>query len=227
MKYDGSNITEETSSTTEDLNSAFGTDTSNIYAVGKNGAIIHWNGTSWSVQTTPTTDNLFGVGGRSSQTNVFVVGANRTLLRNPNSSTWTAVGSLPSNVQTDTQLNAIWEDPLASGTIFVVGDAGTIMKGTSNGTVWEKQESGTSKDLLAVHGTSSTNVIAVGEDGIILAFDGVSWSQQTNPTDDQSLLQGVFMVSSSQAFAVGAQSTASNATGVILGLTNSTWQQTL
>lgn len=47
----GINFTIETSPTTDELLSISGDGPNNIFAVGVNGTVIHWDGTSWTVQT--------------------------------------------------------------------------------------------------------------------------------------------------------------------------------
>ncbi|RME03611.1 MAG: hypothetical protein D6805_05810 [Planctomycetota bacterium] len=39
----------------------YGKDANNVWAVGSSGTIIYWNGSQWTLQTTPTTSTLYGV----------------------------------------------------------------------------------------------------------------------------------------------------------------------
>ena len=54
--------------------------------------------------------------------------------------------------------------------VFVVGTRGTVLH--FDGTRWQEQKSGTSRNLSAVWAVSPTDVFAVGFDGLILHFDG-------------------------------------------------------
>ncbi len=227
LRYDGTDLSTETSGTTSNLNALFGTDIANIYAVGENGTVVHWDGISWSNQTSSTTQNLYGVSGQNSQSGVFIVGANKTVLKlTPPSSTWISVSNLPSDIPSDTRLNSIWVDP-SSGEIFVVGNAGAILHGFPEGTSWEKQTSGTSLDLLFIHGSSKFQILAVGKESIILSYDGTTWTKQTSSLDSTFNLNGVFSNSATDAFAVGANGTSTDSTGVILRLTASGWSKIL
>ncbi|MBX6326040.1 MAG: hypothetical protein IRY93_08375, partial [Chthoniobacterales bacterium] len=73
---------------------------------------------------------------------------------------------------------------LNSGTGFVVGDGGTILKTTDAGATWAPLASGTSSALYDVYFFDSTGGVAVGEQGLILRTTdgGADW---------QSVISGV------------------------------------
>ncbi len=63
------------SGTTQDLWSAWGTSASDVWAVGWNGTILHYNGTSWSSVSSGTLPmDLYGVWGASAS-DVWAVGS--------------------------------------------------------------------------------------------------------------------------------------------------------
>jgi photosystem II stability/assembly factor-like uncharacterized protein len=66
---------------------------------------------------------------------------------------------------------------LDSGTGFVVGDTGAILKSTDAGATWAPLTSGTSTTLRGVYFLSPDEGVAVGEGGLILRTTdgGVSW----------------------------------------------------
>ncbi len=65
-----------TSGTTEDLNRVWGTSADDIFAVGRNGTVLHYDGTSWTPMQSGTTEILRGVWGASSS-DVFAAGGGR------------------------------------------------------------------------------------------------------------------------------------------------------
>ena len=67
--------------------------------------------------------------------------------------------------------------------------------------VWSTMPSGTGAALLAVWGSSGSDVFAVGERGTILHYDGSAWSAQESGTTLN--LNGVWGSSGSDVFAVG------------------------
>lgn len=223
FRSNGSTVTEETSPVDETLNAVFGTDTSNVLAVGDSGTAVYWDGNSWTAETSGTTEHLYGASGSSGPV-FWAVGAKKTVLKRASVTTWVAASDLPTDVPADTRLNAVWVDTI-SGQIFIIGNAGTIIKGAAGGTSWAKQTSGTSLPLRAVHGSSNNQVIAVGDDGILLSYDGTTWTAQTNPEEDVYSLYGVLSLSGTSAFAVGSDGTTSDSDGVILKLTSDGWEK--
>src|SRR5205807_1828381 len=67
------------SGTTQLLATVWGSSASDVFAVGNNGAIVHFNGTAWSAMTSGTSVALRGVWG-SSASDVFVTGSSGTIL---------------------------------------------------------------------------------------------------------------------------------------------------
>lgn len=64
----------------------------------------------------------------------------------------------------------------ASDDVWIVGEGGLIAH--FNGTAWRRVESGTTRTLFTVHGSSAAEVYAVGGfgSGTLLAFDGARWT---------------------------------------------------
>lgn len=58
------------------------------------------------------------------------------------------------------------------------GDAG-IMEDAGPGPVWVREEVPTDADMLAIWGRSATEVYAVGWDGTVVRYDGLTWSLET------------------------------------------------
>jgi len=71
--------TSMTSGTTTDLYSDWGSSGSDVFAVGLNGTILHYNGSAWISMTSGTTEDLTDVWG-SSGSDVFAMGFNGTIL---------------------------------------------------------------------------------------------------------------------------------------------------
>jgi hypothetical protein len=68
---------------------------------------------------------------------------------------------------------------------WAVGMGGTILRW--NGADWQIAEAGTGyffEGLLAVHGSSPTNVYAAGHRGLLRRWDGVSWTTVGPPSSD-------------------------------------------
>src|SRR5437899_4462576 len=90
---------------------------SDVFAVGDDGNIWHYDGTSWTAQPSGTTQVLYGVWG-SGRKDVFAVGAGGTILHYDGTS-WTVQPSGTPQV-----LYGVWG---SGGTdVFAVGSGGTI-----------------------------------------------------------------------------------------------------
>ena len=199
----------------------WGTSSSDVYAVGSDGAIGHYDGTNWSAMTNRTSDDrsiacgtselLWAVWGTSSS-DIYAVGDHGTILRYDG----TGWGDMTSS-RWDVSLRAVWGT--SSSDVYAVG--GSIIL-HYDGTEWSKMASNTASDLRAVWGTSSSDVYAVGNDwdgaiwkGTILHYDGTGWGDMTSSRWDVRLWV-VWGTSSSDVFAVGGY-------GTILHLDGTEW----
>ena len=66
-------------------------------------------------------------------------------------------------------------------------------------------DSGTTRILACVWGSSPRNVFAVGENSVILHYDGNSWSRMESGSD--TYLLGVWGTSGNNVYAVGTNGT--------------------
>jgi hypothetical protein len=83
------------------------------------------------------------------------------------------------------RFHAVWIDPTGKEA-FAVGDQGTVAHATL-GQPWTEMASGTTAALRGVSGLSATNVVAVGDDGLILRYDGMTWSAIPGPAAGKTL----------------------------------------
>jgi hypothetical protein len=176
----------------------------------------HWDGSSWTVVSSPSPstggdDQLYGVSATSA-TNAWAVGFNakgqqyRPLILHWDGVAWSKVpcpwgsrGAAPRSILTGVS-------GVSATKAWAVGykatDARTLIE-SWNGTEWKLQPSPAGK-LNAVDAVSATDAWAVGDNGRILHFDGVSWTQTpTLPQHIDRRLFGVSASSGTNAFAVG------------------------
>jgi photosystem II stability/assembly factor-like uncharacterized protein len=75
---------------------------------------------------------------------------------------------------------------LDSGTGFVVGDTGTILKSTDSGATWTPLTSGTSSTLHGIYFLDPNEGVAVGDGGLILRTTdgGAAWQSITSGVED-------------------------------------------
>ncbi len=172
------------SGSNQDLNAVHVIDTTHSgagtlgFAVGNGGAILQYNGSNWINDTSPTTNNLYGVYVVSA-TQAWAVGAAGTIIK-WNGSTWSTVSS-----PTSTQLNSIaMLDYTQSGsaqTGWAVGNSGVAIY--YNGSTWTTSSTGSSANLydVALFTTSpDQDVWAVGAAGTMLHYNGSAWAAVTS-----------------------------------------------
>ncbi len=190
------------------LNAVLSLSNNDVYAVGNNGTIMHYNGNIWEKMPSGTTNNLGSIWGITSN-NLFAVGNNGTIIHF-NGSTWSPLSS-----ETTSNLTQVWGT--SGNDVFAVGEKGTILH--YDGAVWTSMKNDINKDIRGIWGVSSTEVYAVGYNGMILRYDGTSW-RLTNSRSNKDLL-GVWGTSSTNIFAVGYNGTMLHFDGISWNIMNS------
>jgi photosystem II stability/assembly factor-like uncharacterized protein len=205
------------------LRSVYGTSSTNVRAVGDNGLIATLTGTSWGTESTAQTTNGISwrsvtfVGGDSN--NAWTVGFNSTgpvIFHLSSTIHWSSV-SVPLGVAVSVRLHSV--QFLDSSHGWIAGSGGTIL--FWDGTKWNIVPTPSSAyNLTAIHVDSTNDGWAVGTDTgttrpIFLHYDGTSWTTVATipPFPSVGTLQGLFLLSSTNGFAVGTQPT-----GTSLGL---------
>ena len=185
-----------------------------VFIVGENGVILHYNGTAWSTMTSPTTLTLQGVWGTAAN-NVFAVGGpsassggDRGTILKYDGGAWIRVWNDPSILR----FHDLWGS--SDTNLFAVGEAGAIVHSANGGTSWEVMDNpvkGSTVTLRDIWGSSASDIFAVGDGdstadygSTILHYDGSAWSIMANPRSATSTkLHGVWGSSFDNVFAVG------------------------
>ncbi|HXT18217.1 MAG TPA: hypothetical protein VN706_21480 [Gemmatimonadaceae bacterium] len=177
------------------------TSPTSAFAVGWNLFLARWNGSSWTVDAppagTPGVRILQGVWS-DGPSNAWAVGGASTILR-WNGTAWSVVSDVlkPITGITD-NYNAVWG---VGSSVIMVGDTGIVACQSSGGVCSRQTGLPGAGSLFSVWGTAANNVIAVGQKGRILHFDGTSWSLVESPTS--RTLARVWGSSASDVWAVG------------------------
>ncbi len=182
------------------------TDETHGWAVGDNGTILRTtDGSSWSPQTSPTTNTLFGIGFPDAA-NGWIVGGDLV------ASTGQILHSTDGGGTWGIQKSGIAD--ILFGTAFVssthgwaVGAGGTILATTDGGSTWNPQTSGVTGALYWCSFGSATTGWAVGDNGTILhtTDGGASWSPQHSGVNDA--LFSIANIGTQEAFIAGDMGT--------------------
>jgi hypothetical protein len=162
-------------------------------AVGTDGAILHWDGASWSRENAPVASQLWSVSGGTNDEGrelVVAVGDDGVVLRRE-SGGWVVV---PSPVTTD--LFSVWVR--SADDAFIVGDRGTVLRYDGMMLVQLVDEvlvdSGgvdatgnpirfpIAEPLKGVMGRTADDVFAVGPRGSVWHFDGARFTREDTAT---------------------------------------------
>ena len=154
--------TTQTSNTTNYLNSVYCSSATFCIAVGQNGTVDVYNGTTWTATT--------GNGGTGTLADVTCDGGNLvcyatgkqgiTLLTTTGGTSWTQQAGGGSQA---IQLNGI--SCPSTSLCYTAGAAGTLLKTSNGGQTWLTQNSGTTGSLNGIACASSTACTAVGASG--------------------------------------------------------------
>ncbi len=147
----------------------------NVWALGANGRVIHFDGKRWTDHASDTLNILRGlsVAADPFRQQAFGVGDNGTIIH-WNGKRWKLQSS-----STHNHLYAVW---CASTTdCWATGQGGVILH--YNGTSWATQPSGTNLTLYSIFGTDVSDIYVVGPSGTLLGHDGRRWQFLRHRTD--------------------------------------------
>ncbi|MBW7846135.1 MAG: glucosyl transferase [Bacteroidia bacterium] len=155
----------------------WGSSSNNIYAVGRSGAIAHYNGSSWQKLESGTTLDLHDIYGatndKTGEQQILAVGSrnlpfDRVILRVQG----TSVTTLSSD-SIEYELSGVWFKP--DQHYYVVGD-GIFEKNTLNENTWKNKPLDITPYYTAgITGNDVNDVFVVGAYGECLHWNGVSW----------------------------------------------------
>jgi hypothetical protein len=174
-----------------------------VFLVGTSGAFAMYNGTSWN-EIVVGTAGMRAVWGTSA-TNVYAVGAavGASAIAHYDGTSWTPV-AVP-NVGT---LSAVWG---TDSEVFATATTGTQLLHATSGT-FAIQPLPISIAAHAVWGSAVDDVFVVGSTGMIVHWDGVSWTQFE--TAFQTDMFAVTGSSSAEVLAVGDSGAIERYTGL-------------
>ncbi|MFT7583585.1 MAG: hypothetical protein ACI9MR_005272 [Myxococcota bacterium] len=189
------------------LNWVFGFGSDNVVAVGNNGTIVRYDGATWTSETTPTDQDLWGVWGASADDLWAVGGRGRTdgdatILRY-DGTTWTQV-TIPTLQKANVRaFYKVWGT--AADNVYIVGQNGAVLRW--DGTQLNEELVGASDDLIALWGTGPDRIVIVGGrgNGIVTTWDGTTW--ETKNLAPLPGLNGVWLRDDAVAHVVGGLGT--------------------
>jgi hypothetical protein len=184
LTWNGTAWTDETSDvgTRAWLYAIWVSPTGEAYAAGDMGAILHYDGASWSTDHPFGYSNVYrGLWG-SSPTDVFAV-SNGGGVAHYNGTRWSWMTS-----RTTQDLEDIWGS--SASDVWAVGAGGTFIH--YNGTSWSVVPVGVTTSMKAIWGVSSSDIWAAGVESappvtttVVYHYDGAGWTEAHRQTNFQ------------------------------------------
>ena len=193
----------------------------NIWAVGDEGTILHYDGIQWTKITSPIISNTlsFTAISATSSNDVWVIGFSGILLHY-DGTTWKNI--TPNILDAEAgSTNLLSISMLSATNGWIVGNIPNSSEGLIlhyDGGQWQEiQNTLIDKNLQNIFMFSPTDGWAVGDAGALMHYTNSTWTQVKNATDISNvLLSSVSFTSSHDGWAVGGL-------GTILHYQNSTW----
>ena len=220
------------SNTIEVLYGVWGSSSNDVFAVGNNGSILHYDGNQWRAMNSGTSASLYGVWGTSSD-NVFAVGEGGTILHY-NGSVWHSVDS---GAHDQIQVNGIWGS--SGSDIFIVGvdeenGDGIILH--YNGSEWQEMNRRALIYFGEIWGTEPNDIFVLGGyqnpmvlSSYILHYDGTEWRdvRYGGGYETPEWLNGLWGSGSDDIFAVGYgwDDTISDHVAIVLHYEGNEWRK--
>ena len=190
----------------------FGFSSTNVYTAGE-WSIDHYDGSTWST-ILPLSGGLQGIGIWGNSPNDLFITVDQSGGPAANSQMWHFNGTAWSNLTPTSPcaaMSGLWG---TSGTnVYTTctngGGGGWILH--YNGTVFDTVFI-SSQPLVWVHGTSASDVFAVGQNGVIVHYNGSTWTSMSSGTNAD--LGGVFARTPQDVFAAGTSGTVLHSDGL-------------
>lgn len=159
-----------TSGTPQNLNSVFFSNKNTGYICGNNGVLLKSTngGRTWLAQTSGTINNLFCINFISTDTGV-TIGQNGTILQTFN-------GGINWITRTSPVNSDLYGIDFIDAKAMAVGASGKIIRTSDYGVTWDTIQSSTVLTLRSIVWCQQKIAYAVGQNGVSLRFNGISWS---------------------------------------------------
>lgn len=176
---EGDVVTEQTIPDVGLMNWSYGFSENDITTVGYQGAILHWDGSTWTQQDSGTTQDLWGIWGAAPD-DLWAVGgtARRPMEAVPtllhyDGSAWTEQELPPITPVNVTAIFKIWGS--AANDVYAVGVGGAVIH--YDGSAWTEEVVNARGDFSAIWGSGPDNIVAVGglANGHLSHWNGTEW----------------------------------------------------
>ena len=189
----------------ESLRAVWAASERDAWAVGDNGALLHYDGVSFRAEPMLTEHKVLRAVHGSAADNVWAVGDGGVVLHFDGDS-WRATdlrNLFDASASAQASLQGVYA--AASDSVWAVGFSGVrALIAHYDGQKWQNQLLNAQSDVVlrAVWGLGKQRAWAVGDKGVVLSFDGAQWTADKTAT--QAALYAVHALDEQNVWAVGA-----------------------
>ena len=155
-----------------DLNAVIAFASTDIWAAGDAGTILHFNETHWELHDTGTDSDLNAIGGTSPD-DIWSAGADGTLLH------WDGSRWNPMPSDTSLDLKGLFVDSIQN--LWVVGQSGFVGLWALGDEKLQAMTSPSNEDLFSVWRPADSFIWAVGSAETMITWDGSKWNERLVP----------------------------------------------
>jgi len=184
----------------------WGDSASNIYLVGKDGGIVHYDGKAWIKQANPEKSDLYAAWGKSA-TEVYAGGEGMVVY-------WNGTQWAKAYDSTSYHFRKLWSAP-GSSNVWAVGEMNGYIyykSGSTPTSYWSSVSfyGKTAASMYGIWGVSASEIYVVGDGGLIMKCAGTctsssAWTIMASGTT--SNLRDIWGVNSGDLYAVGLDGT--------------------
>jgi len=174
-------------------NAIWGTSSSNLYFVGDDGTIVHYDGQSFTRETSGTSIDLTDVMGSPSSGRLWAGGVqredNQSVILTSTGNVWTTIyardasghTSLGDSGWTTPTIQSLWIAP-SDGPLWVIGGMGVFQFLPANHPqgyhrVWVGTQGYPAAYTWRIRGNAPNNIFIAGEHGELFHFNGKTWHE--------------------------------------------------
>ncbi|AFH48704.1 Hypothetical protein IALB_0993 [Ignavibacterium album JCM 16511] len=157
------------------INKLWGSSSSDLYAVGNNGNIAHWDGVKWRKIESGTYLNIYDI--YSDNGEIICIASDKSLSSGKKIlSIRYGITSEIDNTGLSSNLSSIWFK--SQKKYYIVG-AGIYFSNNLNKTNWKRTDYQSTRYSEKIRGTNFNDIFIVGSYNQVLHFNGFSWYEYT------------------------------------------------
>ncbi|MDI6767980.1 MAG: hypothetical protein QME52_14260, partial [Bacteroidota bacterium] len=192
------------------INKIWGTSSSNLYLVGNQGAIAHYNGSSWRRLESGTDVHIKDIYGGfdpiKNELEILCIASNGPEIPQGRELLGIQQGAVTNLTASELpmDMNGIWF--IVNRSYYIVGDGIYKKHGLNTSVLWQRLNGDITRNYIeAIRGTNLNDIFLSGHFGELLHFNGWSWKSYRTEISTYSTIYRAIAQRSDLVIAVGDQ----------------------